>query len=123
MGKKIKYERSSGNVFADLGRPNPEERLAKAEVARKLTHAIKKKCKTQKEAAELLGIGQSKVSALLNGNLRSFSLERLFRFLNTLGTSVFVNFREENEDHAADTFFGTASSGSCRSVPMVASGR
>src|SRR5262245_26747217 len=123
MKKKIKYERSSGNVFADLGRPNPEERLAKAEVARKITHAIKKKRLTQKDAAKILGIGQPKVSALLNGNLRSFSLERLFRFLNALGTSVIVNFRDENDDYTANTFFGTSSSGGCRSIPLVASGR
>jgi predicted XRE-type DNA-binding protein len=123
MKKKIKYERSSGNVFADLGRPNPEERLAKAEVARKITNAIKKKQLTQKQAAEILNIGQPKVSALLNGNLRSFSLERMFRFLNALGTSVIVNFRDETDDHEANTFFGTSSSGGCRAVPMAASSR
>lgn len=123
MKKKIKYERSSGNVFADLGRPNPEERLAKAEVARKITDAIKKKRLTQQAAAEILDIGQSKVSALLSGNLRSFSLERLFRFLNALGTSVIVNFRDEADDYVASTFFGTASSGGGRSIPMVASGK
>jgi predicted XRE-type DNA-binding protein len=40
------------------------------------------------EAAELLGVDQPKVSALLNGRLAGFSTERLFRFLNALGRDV-----------------------------------
>lgn len=123
MNKKIQFERSSGNIFADLGRPNPEELLAKAEVARQITNIIKKKRLTQKKAAEILGIGQPKVSALLHGKLRSFSLERLFHFLNSLGTTVIVNFREEEDDHRAHTIFGTSSSNAYCSVPMAASGR
>lgn len=88
MKKKIQYKESSGNVFADLGIENPEEALAKSELARQIAKIIKKKKLTQKQAAEILGIDQPKISALIRGRLRSFSLERLIRFLNELGQDV-----------------------------------
>jgi predicted XRE-type DNA-binding protein len=90
MKKKIAYEDSSGNVFADLGIENPEEALAKSELARQIGKLIKKKKLTQKQAAEILGIDQPKISALIRGRLRSFSLERLIRFLNELGQDVSI---------------------------------
>ncbi len=90
MKKKIEYEESSGNVFADLGIENPEEALAKSEFARQIGKLIKKKKLTQKQAAEILGIDQPKISALIHGRLRSFSLERLIRFLNELGQDVSI---------------------------------
>ena len=39
----IVAEKSSGNVFADLGLPNAEDRLAKAELARKISEIIAKR--------------------------------------------------------------------------------
>jgi hypothetical protein len=40
MSKKIQVDLSSGNVFADIGLPNPEERLAKAGLAIRIAEAI-----------------------------------------------------------------------------------
>ncbi|MGH7248147.1 MAG: helix-turn-helix domain-containing protein, partial [Pseudomonadota bacterium] len=60
--KPIPVTRGSGNVFADLGLPNPEERLAKAELALAISRAIKERGLTQREAAALMGIDQPKVS-------------------------------------------------------------
>ena len=91
MAKKFEY--SSGNVFADLNIPNPEEALAKAELARQIHSVIKKKRLTQSRAALALGIDQPKVSALISGKLSGFSLERLFRFLNDLGQNVTINVK------------------------------
>ena len=62
MTKKPKSSESSGNVFADLGIENPEEALAKSELARQIAMLIKKKKLTQKRAAEILGIDQPKIS-------------------------------------------------------------
>jgi predicted XRE-type DNA-binding protein len=90
MKKVIKYAESSGNVFADLGFENPEEALAKAELARQIAKLIKKKKLKQKRASEILGIDQPKISALIRGRLRSFSLERLICFLNELGQDVTI---------------------------------
>lgn len=91
MKKNNDYEISSGNVFADLGLSNPEERLAKAELARQINNLIDQKKLTQAAAAKLLGIDQPKISALSTGRLSGFSLERLFRFLNILGQDIIIN--------------------------------
>ena len=81
------YE-SSGNVFADLGLPEPEEALAKAELARRIGGIIKSRRLSQARAADVLGIDQPKVSALLRGRLSGFSTDRLLRFLNALDRDV-----------------------------------
>ena len=86
-------EMSSGNVFADLGVPKPEEAWAKAELARKIGVLIVERKLTQAEAASLLGIDQPKISALLRGRLQGFSSDRLFRFLNALGSDVEIVVR------------------------------
>jgi predicted XRE-type DNA-binding protein len=70
---------SSGNVFADLGFDNPEEMLLKAELVRQISKAIKERGLNQYQAAEVLGIDQPKVSALVRGRFSGYSLERLFK--------------------------------------------
>jgi predicted XRE-type DNA-binding protein len=84
------YTESSGNVFKDMGLPHPEERLAKARIALLINDMIEERGLTQKEAAEVLGLTQPKVSALKNGRLAGFSLERLFVVLGKLGCDVEV---------------------------------
>ena len=84
----IEFEESSGNIFADIGLPNPEEHLAKAELAFHLCQIIRARKLTQVATAKLLGIKQPNVSALMKGHLDGFSAERLFRFLNKLDKSV-----------------------------------
>jgi len=84
----IKVRGSTGNVFADMGMRDAEERLAKAELARVLRKAIQERGVTQHEAAELLGVKQPDVSDLVRGKLERFSRERLERFLNALGMDV-----------------------------------
>ncbi len=66
--------------------PNPEEALAKAELANKITVLIEDRGLTQVQTAKLLGIDQPKVSALIRGRLSGFSLERLMRFLLMLSS-------------------------------------
>lgn len=83
----------SENVFADLGLPNPEERLAKAELALAIAQVIKERGLTQREAAALMGIDQPKVSHILRGRLADFSTERLMRFLIGLGRDVEIVIR------------------------------
>lgn len=98
MNENTRVQISNGNVFADLGLPNPEERLVKAELASKISSLIDQKNLTQIEAAELLGIDQPKVSALTKGRLSGFSVERLLRFLNALGNDVEIVVKPKPED-------------------------
>ena len=88
MLKPTSIEESSGNVFADLGLPKPDHVLAKAKLASKICDLIEEQGFTQQEAANKLGMGQPKVSALINGHLEGFSLDRLFRFLNPLDHDI-----------------------------------
>ena len=88
MTKQMLVQRSSGNVFADLEVSHADEYLAKSELAVQIFKIIKSRRLTQITAGKLLGIGQPKVSALLNGRLDGFSTERLMRFLNALGCDV-----------------------------------
>jgi predicted XRE-type DNA-binding protein len=89
----IAVERGSGNVFADLALPNPEDLLAKAELVQRIIDLITERKLTQARAAEVLGIDQPKVSSLMRGNLDGFSTDRLFRFLNALGQNVEIVIR------------------------------
>ena len=89
----IRVTRGSGNVFADLGLSNPDERLAKAELALALAQVIKERGLTQREAGALIGIDQPKVSHVLHGRLADFSTERLLSFLIGLGRDVEIVVR------------------------------
>jgi predicted XRE-type DNA-binding protein len=86
--KRVAVHEGSGNVFADVGLENPDEYLAKAELARQIINALSAKRLTQIQAAKVLGVGQPKISALGNGQLDGFSTDRLIRYLNALGRDV-----------------------------------
>jgi len=88
MKNKQLYTVGSGNVFADLGFPNPEEHLLKAQLVVNIKTVIKSRKLTQTKAAKILGIDQPKVSAMFNGQFTGFSVERLMRFLLLLGRDV-----------------------------------
>jgi len=90
----------SGNVFADLGFSEPEVHLAKAKIAAQIAQAIRAQELTQKQAADLLGLDQPKVSALVRGKLSGFTLERLLRLLTELGYDVEITTRQvEGKGH------------------------
>jgi predicted XRE-type DNA-binding protein len=91
MTKEVQGFKSSDNVFADLGLPNANELLIKAELAHQISELIEVRQLTQTAATELLGIDQLKLSELMRGKLSGFSVERLFRFLNALGNNVEIN--------------------------------
>ena len=93
MSEEMKVTPSSGNVFADLGLPDADQLLAKADLAIEITRIIDERGLTQVEAAELMDVDQPKVSALVNGRLDGFSMERLYRFLNALGSDVEIIVR------------------------------
>jgi predicted XRE-type DNA-binding protein len=88
-----RIDRGSGNVFADLGIPNPDLALAKAELVQCIRGLIAERKLTQAKAAELLGIDQPKVSALVRGRVEGYTIDRLFRFLTALGQRVEITVR------------------------------
>ena len=93
--------RGSGNVFADLGLPDPGERQTKTRLALALNRIIKARGLKQTEAAGLLGVPQPKVSALVNYRLDGFSVEKLMDFIVALGRDVEIVVRPRRGDAAA----------------------
>jgi predicted XRE-type DNA-binding protein len=87
---------STGNVFADLGRPADEEHMLKVKIAQAIGATIKKRGLNQKAAGDVIGVDQAKVSALLRGQLRAFSVERLMKYLMLLGRDIDVKISREH---------------------------
>lgn len=104
MSGKTNFQESSGNVFADLGLPNPDEHLAKAQLASRINDIIDELGLTQGETAKLLGVDQPKVSALVRGRLAGFSLDRMFGFLNALHYDVQIVIKRKPRSQPAHTF-------------------
>ena len=86
--RKRGYETGSGNVFKDIGVPNAEEHLVKAQLVFKIDTILKHRGLKQAEAADLFGIKQPDVSKMLRGDFKQFSVERLLRFLVALDHDV-----------------------------------
>jgi predicted XRE-type DNA-binding protein len=79
---EIEVTWGSDNIFADLKRPNPDERLLKSELVSQLRSAIEgRRFNNQTEAAAVLGIPQLHLSRLLRGRFEGFSVERILNLL------------------------------------------
>ena len=103
MKAKEHIHRGKGNVFEDLGVANPERVLARAQVMSRIAAMIRERHLTQKQAAALLGIPQSKVSCLINGKLSMFSLDHLFELLNALDRDVEIIIRPRMKEERIAT--------------------
>ena len=91
---------SSGNVFGDLSLPEADDLLAKAELAAKIIAEVQRRRMTQVQAAAVLGIDQPKISALKQGKLSAFSIERLMRFLLRLGHDVKITVKGKSKSRS-----------------------
>jgi predicted XRE-type DNA-binding protein len=92
--REVRVGEGSGNVFADLGLPNPEHKLLlKAELTLQIYKIVKGRRLTQTQAGQLLGIKQSHVSALMRNRAGNFSIGRLIEFLTALGQDVEITVK------------------------------
>ena len=96
---KIRIKDSSGNVFQDLGFPNPEREQLKARLTLKIYRLIKERGLTQAAAGAILGVKQPHVSALMRGQSGNFSVERLMDFLTAMGHDVEISVRPARREH------------------------
>jgi predicted XRE-type DNA-binding protein len=78
----------STNVYADLGHADADAMLVKAQLAAKIGDVLKRRRLTQVQASQLFGMPQPKVSAMLRGQFRGISEERMMRCLVALGQNV-----------------------------------
>jgi predicted XRE-type DNA-binding protein len=93
MAKRIPSEKGTGYVFAGIGLPNPEEALAKAEIARQVNRILVAGKLSQVEAGVILGIAQPRVSDLIRGRLGRFSLDKLIDFAKRSGNDVEIRIK------------------------------
>lgn len=91
---KLKFEKGSGNVFADLGFPDSQQELLKARLTYEIYKIIEKRKLTQQQAAEVLDISQSYVSDLKRNRSGRFSVGKLMQFLNALDMDVEVKLKK-----------------------------
>ena len=91
-------EKSSGNIFADIGFANDQEMLVKANLALKISEIITQRRLTQMEAAVVLGIPQPKLSKLLRGQFHGVSETKMLECLNKLGRDIQIVIRKANRD-------------------------
>jgi predicted XRE-type DNA-binding protein len=98
-GDRMTYTVGSGNIFADLGIAEPEAHLAKAQLVGRIADALAARGITQMRAAEILGVPQPKVSALLRGEFTGFSMERLFRLLILLDNDISIVIEPKSKEH------------------------
>ena len=95
----VSITESTGNVFADLGLPNPEQEMMKARLTLQIYRIIRERGLTQTEAAKTLGIKQPHVSLLMRNRAGSFSVGRLMEFLTALGQDVEIAVRPSRKQH------------------------
>ncbi len=88
--KEIEFEKSSGNVFADLGLENAEELQTRAMIGYHVIQILNKKKMKQRELATLLNVKQAEVSHLLNGHFSRFTTDKLLDFLKRLNQKVMI---------------------------------
>ena len=89
MQRKLK----KSGVFADLGLPNPEQELLKAQLMLQIHRIVKARKLTQAQAGAILGIKQPHVSALMRNRAGNFSVGRLMEFLTALGQDVRITVK------------------------------
>ena len=87
---KIESEEGSGNVFADLGLDDAEERLSRAKLGFYVLSVVKERSLGQRAIGELLGIKQPEVSHLMNGHFSRFTTDKLLDFLKRLDRKVTI---------------------------------
>ncbi|HKZ79157.1 MAG TPA: helix-turn-helix transcriptional regulator [Pyrinomonadaceae bacterium] len=101
--RKRAYETGSRNVFKDLGVPNADEHMVKAQLVFKIDSIMKERRLKQVEAAALFGVRQPDISMMLRGEFRQFSVERLLRFLVALDQDVEIVVKPHRDRSNAPT--------------------
>jgi len=102
--EEIEFEKSSGNIFADLELEDAEELFMRAKIGFFVCKILKEKKLKQREIASLLGISQSDVSHLVNGHVHRFSTEKLLDFLKRLDQKVTVQIRDRQKGEPYQEF-------------------
>ena len=93
----IEVQRSSGNVFADLGLPDADKLKIKSGLVIEIRKAMRQQGLTQQEAAKRMGITQPKVSDMMRGDFSNLSERKLMDCLNRLGYDIEIKVRPASD--------------------------
>lgn len=91
-------EKSTGNVYEDLGSEDSNEMVIKAQLASTIKELIESKGLTQMQAAETIGLPQPKLSRLINGHFRGVSVSKMMEAIVALGRDVQIVVGPERLD-------------------------
>jgi predicted XRE-type DNA-binding protein len=100
--KTIRVEEGSGNVFADIGSRNPQEKLLRAQLLSAAQAVIKRRRLSQSRISEMTGLKQPEVSNLVNGKFTAFSADRVAGILSLLGYDVEVRVKAKGARRQPD---------------------
>ena len=89
----IKLVRGSGNVFRDLGHASPNVEQLKAILAAEIIKMLDREELTVRAAHAQTGIAAADFSRIRNADLARFTLDRLVRIINRLGSRVEVKVK------------------------------
>jgi predicted XRE-type DNA-binding protein len=88
MTRRIRIEKGSANIFADLGLPDAKTHLLKAQIVSEIYRLARARGLTQAATGKLLGISQPEVSRMFKGSFREYSVDRLIGFLTAFNRDV-----------------------------------
>lgn len=86
----IQIIKSSGNIFADLGVPNPEVMKLRTELIVEIRRTMEERGWNRTEAAENLGVSRTRLNDILRGRLEKVTIDRLVTMLAAIGRQVHV---------------------------------
>jgi predicted XRE-type DNA-binding protein len=95
--EKVEIVRRTGNVFAQLGRPDADDLLRRARVMNVINDAIEAQGLTQEAAAAKTGLDQADISRIANGSVGRFSLDRLLTVVDRLGLAIVLEQRRDRQ--------------------------
>ena len=93
MISSVEIEMGSGNVFADVGLPDPDKLKIKSGLVIEITKAVRKLGLSQDEAGRRMGLPQPKVSGLFRGDFANVSERKLMDCLNRLGYDIEIKVK------------------------------
>ena len=101
MSDELELTRGSENVFRDLGLPEPETKLIKADLAAEIIRILDERGLSVRDAAKVVGVNYSDISRIRNADLRRFTIDRLVTVLHRLDRRVEVRVVDPEHETAA----------------------
>src|SRR5437660_7416351 len=99
--RKVQVEAGSDNIFADLGLPDAETHLLKAQIVSEIYRLARQRKLTQAQAGKRMGISQPEVSRMFKGNFREYSIDRLMGFLTTFDRDIEIVVKPHRKTNKA----------------------